>query len=298
MTLVLVTGASGQLGGYLLRELTRYNDEVSAWSGTRTGELFGRVLQRVDLTDAEAVKLAFQEIRPNAVIHAAALARINECYDHPTRAQQVNVTSSALLAQLAATSKCRFVYVSTDLVFDGSSGNYSEQDIPAPISIYGRSKAAAEQAVLAVGPALVVRVSLLFGPSIVGRKTFFDEQLDALRRQQAISLFEDEWRTPLSLETAARALAKLARSHLTGILHLGGPERMSRLEMGQHLARFLGVDSSVIRATRRDQAPSAEPRPKDVSLDSTRWREEFPNEPWPKWDEALAELMAPGGQRP
>ncbi|HEY1860610.1 MAG TPA: sugar nucleotide-binding protein, partial [Gemmataceae bacterium] len=91
--------------------------------------------------------------------------------------------------------------------------------------------------------------------------------------------------------TAARALVALARSKAAGILHLGGPERMSRLEMGQRLAAFLGVSAAGIRAIRREEVATEEPRPRDVSLNSARWRDRTPHEPWPRWEDALRHLF-------
>jgi dTDP-4-dehydrorhamnose reductase len=283
----LLTGASGQLGAYLLRQLTAAGADVTAWSGARRGELFGVPFQPVDLADSDAVAAAFRQARPQTVIHAAAVASIAECHRDPTRARRVNVDGTATLAELAARAGARLVLVSTDLVFDGESPPYSEGDPPAPLSIYGRSKADAEAAALAAPRAAVARVSLLFGRTLTGRPSFFDQQAEALRAGRPVTLFADEWRTPLHLATAARALVALAHSDFTGLLHLGGPERLSRLEMGHRLAHFLGADSGVLLASRRADAPAPEPRPRDVSLDSSLWRRLFPALPWPGWEEAL-----------
>jgi dTDP-4-dehydrorhamnose reductase len=287
---LLVTGASGQLGGYLLRELSARGVRATAWSGSRSGSLFGMPLRPVDLADPDGLAAAFREARPTAVIHAGGISSVADCYRDPPRAQRVNCQGSAVLAELAAREGVRLILVSTDLVFDGVKGWYRESDGPAPLSVYGQTKVAAEQAVLAAPRSVVARLSLLFGPSVVGRPAFFDQQATALRQRQSLTLFEDEWRTPLSLATAARALIALAASDCTGLLHLGGPERLSRLEMGQRLARFLDADPAVIVATRRDQACAPELRPGDTSLDSGRWRELFPGQPWPAWLEALSEM--------
>jgi dTDP-4-dehydrorhamnose reductase len=289
----LVTGASGQLGGYLLRELSSRGVEVTAWSGSRTGSLFGIPLQPVDLGDPARVAAAFREARPEAIIHAGAISGVAECHRDPGRAQRVNTQASAVLAELSAQAGARLLLVSTDLVFDGGKGWYREEDTPGPLSVYARTKVAAEQAVLATPGSVVARVSLLFGPTLVGRPAFFDQQAAALCQGQPLPLFEDEWRTPLSLATAARALVTLAAAEMTGLIHLGGPERLSRLEMGQRLAAFLGADPSVLVPSGREQARAAEPRPRDTSLDCRRWREQFPDQPWPRWSEALREMAAP-----
>jgi dTDP-4-dehydrorhamnose reductase len=289
---LLVTGASGQLGSYLLRGLVAGGTPVTAWSGSRAGTLFNVPLWRVDLADATRTAAAFRVARPRAVIHAAALSSVADCHRDPGRAHAVNTAGTALLAELAARAGARLVYVSTDLVFDGEQSWYREEDAPRPLSVYGRSKAAAEEAVRAVPRGLVARVSLLFGPTLTGRPSFFDQQAAALRERRPLKLFEDEWRTPLSLLTAARSLAALAASDVCGTLHLGGPERLNRLEMGQRLAEFLGLDASVLVPARRGDVRAPEPRPRDTSLLSTRWRELFPHLPWPEWREALRQMKA------
>jgi dTDP-4-dehydrorhamnose reductase len=287
---ILITGASGQLGGYLLRELRGGVGEVVAWSGSRAGELFGHTLRPVELSKSASIADAFDEARPDLVIHAAAMARVSDCYADPEKARRVNAAATATLAELSARRGARFVFVSSDLVFDGARGRYTEQDSPSPLSEYGRSKAAAEPTTRAVPRAAVARVSLLYGPSLIGRPSFFDEQMTALRGGRPVTLFEDEFRSPLDLATAARALVALAESECAGVVHVGGPERMSRLELGQRLAKHLGLSGAGIIAVRRDQSPAPEPRPRDVSLDSSHWRQLFPTLPWPTLEEALRAL--------
>jgi dTDP-4-dehydrorhamnose reductase len=288
---LLLTGASGLLGGYLLRECQRRGDSVIAWSGHRRGELFGYPLHPVDLTDSDALSAAFREARPDVVVHSAAMTVVSDCYRNPVRAEQINTRGSAMLAELADEAKVRLIHVSTDMVFDGERGGYHEDDEVRPVSVYGRTKAAAERAVLAHARSLVVRMPLLFGPTLVGRPAFFDAQVSALREGRPIPLFYDEWRTPLSLRVAARALRALADSDHTGLLHVGGPERLSRLEMGQRLAPFLGGNPALLVPTSRTRLASAEPRQRDLSLDSSRWRHLASEQSWPTFEDALRDLM-------
>jgi dTDP-4-dehydrorhamnose reductase len=265
--------------------------EVIAWSGSRSGELLGIPLHLVDITRTDTLVQAFHQARPTAVIHTAALASVAACHQDPARAERTNAEAARVLAELAREAKVRFIHTSTDLVFDGEKGWYREEDAPAPLSQYGRSKQQAEPAVLAA-EGVVVRLSLLYGPTLIDRPYFFDEQLMALRERRPITLFQDEWRTPLSLAAAARALLALLDSDFIGLIHLGGPERLSRLEMGQRLAAAFGLDASVLVAKARTSAPTPEPRPRDTSLDCSRWRSLFPSFPLPGWNESLAELRA------
>ena len=280
--LYLITGASGQLGSYLLRELHGRVD-LAAWSGSRRGDLLGVKLVPVGFTDLQNLTTAYRAARPDVVIHGAALARIADCQRDPPRARQINVAATAMLAEECARSGARLVFVSTDLIFDGERGDYRETDEPSPLSVYGRTKRDAENIIRAAPNTVVARLSLLYGPSLNGHSSFFDEQTAVLRTGRKVTLFTDEWRTPLDLVTAARALAALAVSDRTGILHIGGPERLSRYEMGLRLAASLGVDASVIVGATRDSVPSPEPRPRDTSLDSSRWRAAFPALAWPRY---------------
>jgi len=288
-TRVLVTGASGQLGAYLVRELVANGADVIAWSHSRSANLSGVSARPVDLTDSAATSSALSEARPDVVIHAAAEASVSKCAENPKRAEAVNARATATLAALCDATAVRLVYVSTDLVFDGERGPYSETDPIGPLSVYGRTKAIGELAALASNRNVVVRVSWMFGPSLVGRANFFDQQMDALRSGRPVRLFHDEWRTPLGLGQAARVLIEIARSDVTGLLHVGGPERMSRLEIGQRLAVYVGTSTSGLVSASRLDAPG-EPRPRDVSLDSRRWRVAFPDRPWITFEQAMTEM--------
>jgi dTDP-4-dehydrorhamnose reductase len=286
---MLITGASGQLGSYLLRELRQRDAAVTAWTGSQTGVLFGYSLQPIDLRDVGALRFAFHEARPQVVVHTAAMAAVGDCSRDPEGAMTVNATATRCLAELAAEAGARLVHVSTDLVFDGEHAPYCENAMPAPVSAYGRSKAAAERGALICPAAAIVRVSLLFGPSLTTRPTLLDRQRESLGKGQPLTLFEDEWRTPLDLETAARALLAIAASDFRGTLHVGGPERLSRLEMGQQLAAVLGCHANIVPTPRN--AGQAEPRARDVSLDSSRWQSLFPQVPWPSHQNALRGML-------
>lgn len=290
---LLVTGASGQLGAYLLRALRGSPHEVIAWSGTPAGPRFGFSLNPVRLQDRNATIQAFRQARPQVVLHGAALARVEACASDPSHARRINVEATQLLTELATASGARLLFVSTDLVFDGERGFYTEADPPAPLSLYGRTKEQAERVVLAQPGHAVARLSLLFGPTLIAQPSFFDQQWAALRLGQPLRLFADEWRTPLSLALAAQALLGLAASDFTGLVHIGGPERLSRLEMGLRLAKYLRLDPAPLLACRRADVSASEPRPRDTSLDSSLWRQLFPQQPWPTWEEALADMLSP-----
>lgn len=293
MPRILITGASGRLGRYVIRHFVRQErSDVVAWSGATRTPLFGIAPEPVDLSDFESVERAFARVRPDIIIHAAAMSRLSDCVADPARAARVNAEASGHLARLAGTTGCRMVYLSTDLVFDGSGSWYSEDAPPAPVSVYGRSKLQGEQASRAASDSVLVRLANLFGPTLGGQPSMHDQLVTALRQRVPITLFDDEWRSPLAFPVAAAGVAAIAASPVVGLLHLGGPDRLSRLEMGLLAAEELGLDPAPIRAARRSDIPAAEPRPRDVSLDSTRWRTAFPDLWWPDYRTAIRDMAA------
>lgn len=285
---VIVTGSSGQLGAYLLDCLRAQGHTVFAWSGTTAGSRRGIPLRRVDLTDAAATERALAESDPDVILHAAAISAAEAVRCDPARGWAVNVQGTRRLAHWCRVHGRRIVLTSTDLVFDGTRSWYREDDPAQPVLEYGRTKCAAEQAVLAVPRSAVARISLLFGFSRCGRHSYFDRTVEALRRGEILTLFVDEYRTPLHLAMAAAILARLAESDVTGLVHVAGPERVSRCELIRCAARAMGLDPGLVRGNRQADAALAEPRPADVSLDISRLEALWPDLCPPTLEAALA----------
>jgi dTDP-4-dehydrorhamnose reductase len=285
---ILVTGASGTLGSHLIPELLGNGHQVIAWSATRAGHRAGIPLQSVDLTDTPGARRALEEANPDLIVHAAAISSAAEVARDPGRGWNVNKGGTEVLSAWARQSGRSILLTSTDLVFDGSRTWYREDDQAAPILEYGRTKQAAETLTLANPHALVVRICLLYGPTRTSRLAYFDQAMADLRSGKPRTFFEDEFRTPLDYVSAASILVRLVGSGVTGIVHVGGPERVSRFELMQRAARVLGADPSLVRANRRADAPGPEPRPADVSLDTTRMRSLLPNLVLPSIEDALS----------
>lgn len=269
MQRLLVTGANGFLGRHLAcAAATKY--AVIAQVRNPSIRIDGTSPVPADLTEDGALQRLLRQARPDAVIHAAAMSSPNACEQAPDDSLAVNAEVPALLARLTAEAGIPFVFVSTDLVFDGRNPAYCERDSPSPLSVYARHKTIAEQAVTHFHPgAAVARMPLMFG-ALPGSMSFLEPMLDALDQGREVKLFADEHRTPVSGETAAKGLLMILEREFSGILHLGGKERASRLDMGRTAAELAGADASGIVQARRAEAPMPAPRPADVSLDSSR----------------------------
>lgn len=266
---LLLTGASGFLGWNIAAQ-TRDKFEVHAVVHSHRILIPGAEVHRIDLTDFRELKYAFQKLKPDAVIHAAAASQPNYCQQHRTESRRINVDAALNIAGLAADHGARLVFVSTDLVFDGKRSLYTEDDPVSPISVYAEQKVAAEAGIRDRSPdAAICRMPLMFGEPGPVANSFVQPFLKSMRAGERLNLFTDEYRTPVNARTASEGIL-LALESANGLLHLGGSERISRHDFGILLADVLEIRTARIEPCLQKDVPMAAPRPSDVSLDSTR----------------------------
>lgn len=275
MNTVLVTGASGYLGWFVAGELVRRGRTVIGTSQDGSGVPAGVVPERLVLDDGGAAAAALVRDRaPDAVVHCAAISDANACEREPERAARVNTAATGALAGAAAQVNARLIYTSTDLVFDGSRAPYDESSTPSPTGPYMQTKLAGEERVLGASPGfLVVRVALVYGLAGGRRGKFSDRMVAWLKEGQSVDLWHDQYRTAVEVSDAAALLCDLLDTDAGGILHLGGPERVSRFDMGFGLASALGLDTSLCHSTSIEGDPRFASRPRDTSFDVSRLRE-------------------------
>ena len=255
---VWITGAGGLIGNYLVQLAPQFSP---------SSHVVGLTRDTLDLLDSAAVRQAFHEQQPAAIIHCAAMTKPPDCQANPTLARQINVETTALLAELAA--NIPFVFISTDLVFDGRKGNYTETDSVNPLSVYAETKVAAEQIVLANPRNTVIRTSLNGGVSPTGDRGFNEQIRNAWQRGQKLSFFTDEFRSPIHAEFTARACWELFSKQQTGIFHVAGSERLSRAQVGEQLAqRYRHLNPKFDTSSLKDYVGA--PRSPDTSLDSSK----------------------------
>ena len=223
---------------------------------------------QADLADADALRRAVLDARPDAVVHGGAMTNVDQCEREPDLAHRVNAVATGALAQAARESGARFLYVSTDYVFDGAKGRYREEDATAPLSAYGRSKLAGEREALAGHPdACIARTSVVFGPH---GKNFVTWVVDELRAGRPVRLAEDQRVSPTLAHDLARSILALLESRAAGVWHAAGADALTRLEMGEAIARAFSLDRSLVHRARLDDIRWVAPRPRDASLDITK----------------------------
>ena len=296
----LVTGAGGVLGSVLMRVLSEAH--CSAYgliSEQGPAPDVGKVL-RVDLTNPETYRDRVLGLSPRVIIHLAAISKPSDVLSDPELGHAVNVEATASLVELSVRMGSRFIYASTDMVFDGAerSAPYTEQDATEPGTLYGRFKLLGECFALAYARALVVRFPLLYGlPESQRPPTFFESIMSSLKTGEPIRLFEDELRSPLWVDDAAQACLRLAQDKLTGVLHVPGPEALSRLEMGHKIAAAIGCSAAPLLASRASALGGPEPRPRDLRLDDARYRAYFGAPAGRDMQAALPLVLARGPHR-
>ena len=267
MKKLLITGASGFLGWHLCQVAQAAGWQVYGSYQTRSVDLAGVTGFPLDLTDLASVKLVMQELRPDALLHLAALSSPNACQSDPELSYQVNVVASCELAGRCAEAQIPCLFTSSEQVFDGLNPPYREADPVCPINRYGEHKAAAEVGMRQCCEELIVcRMPLLFGAAPAD--SFIQPWIRALRAGTAIDLFTDEIRNPISGFDAAQGIL-LALDQAPSILHLGGAERLSRYEIGQTLADVLQISAAKLNPRLQADVKMAAPRPPDVSLDNS-----------------------------
>ncbi len=273
MKRVLITGASGLVGSHLMRQAAGRLDTLGAFQSFEPRGLPGRFV-RVDLTDPTAAAGLAASFRPDVIIHCAAMADSDRCQAEPALARRLNVDTTRILARRAQQAGAKLVFLSTDIIFDGRKGApYVEEDAPNPLSFYAETKVEAENVVRGeCERSVIVRTSLIYGPSPRGDRGI-DERLGiAIRAGRPLRLFADEFRAPMSAANLADAVLELAGSPHTGTYHMAGAECLSRHEIGLTITRHYGWPTDTIQATRAADAPMNPPRPTKLVLDTSKAR--------------------------
>jgi dTDP-4-dehydrorhamnose reductase len=268
---VLITGANGFLGHYLVKKLLQENYSVIATGKGESRLPFGDngrfVYAPLDFTDPYAVHDVFDRYKPAVVIHAGAMGKPDECEAQQWQAYLVNVEGTVTLLMNAADQRSFFVYVSTDFVFDGSKGSYREEDKTGPVNYYGKTKQEAEEAVMEYeGDWAIVRTVLVYGQLLSGRSNILTIVKDKLEQGQSYNVVDDQFRTPTYVEDLADGIVRIVNRQAKGIYHLSGEDLLTPYQMALLTADHLGLDKNLIhRATAADFSQPAR-RPANTSL--------------------------------
>jgi dTDP-4-dehydrorhamnose reductase len=267
MQTILITGGSGFLGG-TLAAMARETWHTVATFRSRDVGIPGVTCVPLDIARSDDVERVVCDAAPEVIVHAAALANFGACPEDPAAARAVNVEGTANVARAAEQAGARLVHLSTDLVFDGDTGHYSERDIPAPGCVYGKTKYEADCVVANSGLSHCIgRTSLVYGLSSNSAGCFAEAMLKTLSAGEEVVLYTDEYRTQVYVLDVCRALLEMASDNrLQGLYHLCCSDRLSRYEFGVRMCEVLEFDIGLLVPASSDSYPGKDTRPKDCSL--------------------------------
>ncbi len=268
MATILVTGAAGLLGAHVAAALAPAHDVVGCDRHPWWGDEPLRMIRR-DLLAPGAAAGVMAEVQPRVLVHCAAWVDVDACEQDPERAMARNAHLSGALAR-GAPPGCLMVLVSSDSVCQANGAGATEQDPPAPMTAYAKSKLAGERLVQAAAPEhLIVRTNF-YGWSSGRKRTFGEWLYGALERRTPIRLFTDVRFTPIYAADLARRVARLIERGARGVVHVAGNDTVSKFQFGMLVARAAGLSAEAVTPSRLAAGRLAAPRAQDTSLASGR----------------------------
>jgi dTDP-4-dehydrorhamnose reductase len=266
---ILITGASGLLGLNLALETAHQHTIFGTVNHHDLQTDLFTVIQ-TNLLAPGAVELLLERTQPDWIIHCAALANLDACEADPLQAKQLNTELPHILANHVARSGARLLHVSTDSVFDGLRGDYTEEDIPNPVGVYSRTKLEGELAVAETDPTAIIARVNLFGWSLTGNRSLAEFFFNNLSLGRQVMGFTDVLFCPLLANHLAGIFIKMLDKNLSGLYHVVSSESLSKYEFGVRLAHRFNLDSDLINPTSVAQSSLKALRSPNLTLRSDK----------------------------
>jgi len=281
---ILITGANGFLGYYLVEQLLNKNYEVIATGRGQSRLPFSKHknfhYEEMDFTDPFSIHDVFEKIKPEVVVHAGAMSKPDECELDQMKAYLVNVEGTVQLLINAEDIKSFFIFLSTDFVFDGERGMYNENDIPNPVNYYGRTKLEAEEAVKEYEfDWAIVRTVLVYGINHSGHNNILKIVKEKLEKGEEYNIVDDQVRTPTYVEDLATGIVTIIEKKATGVFHLSGKDMLTPYQMAIKTAEILNLDSSVLKKVTAESFSQPARRPLKTGFVIDKARKELGYEP-------------------
>lgn len=270
---ILITGANGLLGQHLIKQLLRKNYTVIATSKGDTRLPFTGNGQysyhQLDITDGTYVNDFIHRTRPDIIVHAAAMTQVDECELNKIDCWNINVTATRFLLDAAKETGSRFIYISTDFVFDGLHGPYDEAAQPNPVNYYGSTKWGAEKAVIESGlQSTIIRTVLVIGNPLTGtRHNIVTWVKQKLENGERLKMVDDQYRTPTFIDDLVDGIMLVLEKNAQGIFHISGKDSLTPYTIAIQTARVLQLDESLIQRATSSDFPEAPVRPPRTNFD-------------------------------
>ena len=248
---ILITGANGLLGQNAVQQLTTAGHTVTATGRgvcrlPAAGKTYGYT--DIDITDRRSVLTKVAAIKPEVIIHAAAMAQPDACELNKAACYDANVNATRHFTEAAAAINAKLIYISTDFVFSGDDGPYRETDVPAPVNYYGETKWEAEQIVQQSNiNRAIVRTVLVYGNILTGtRSNIVTWVKENLEKGNPIKVVSDQVRTPTYVEDLVSGIQLIVEKNAGGIYHISGKEVLTPYDMAVQVAGYFGLNKALM----------------------------------------------------
>jgi len=281
---ILITGANGFLGHYLIPVLLEQGFDVLATGKghcrLNLAGTTGFAYAELDFTDTNMTGEVVQRYHPDIIVHAGAISKPDDCELNKSLAWRINTGGTMHLLAAAERLNAFFVYISTDFVFDGERGMYTEEDQPAPVNYYGQTKLEAEREVQQYsGDWAIIRTVLVYGQPLAGRSNILSIVKEKLEKGEGYRVVDDQVRTPTYVGDLATGIATVIVRKASGIWHLSGADILTPYEMACQTAAYLGYDPALLTRVTADTFTQPAKRPPRTGFSISKARSELGYDP-------------------
>ncbi|MDP6339667.1 MAG: dTDP-4-dehydrorhamnose reductase [Candidatus Marinimicrobia bacterium] len=264
---ILITGAYGQLGEACLKYL-KSNFEIKS-----TGRHAPDDGIHLDITDSDSVHCVIAKTNPDVILNLAAMTNVDGCETNPEMAESINVDG---VKNLCHQFEGQFIQISTDYVFDGRAGPYSESDETNPISVYGKTKLAADEWLLEnQEKTTIIRTNVVYGYTNRTQASFVKWVVDSLNDGKPINVVDDQWNNPTWTESLASVISRLIEGGAFGLYHYGDKDLINRCEFAHLIAKVFELDASLISPISTAELDQPAPRPLKSGLKTEKIESEL-----------------------
>jgi len=278
---ILVFGSNGMLGQRVIEIYRKHPDVELMTSSSEENSIFPDIpYAQCDITHREAVKKVVYDFVPDVIINASAYTNVDKCESERELAWKVNVKGVEYICEACRVLDTHLIHISTDYVFDGTKGPYSEIDTPLPVSYYGRTKLASENAIKISGAMhTIIRTNVLYGVISSGRLDFVRWVVNSIRGGQKIRIVTDQINNPTFLDDLAGAIAEIIRFKKYGLYNIGGRELLSRYDFTLKIVDYFNLDPTFVTAILTSELNQPAKRPLKSGLIILKAESEFNYKP-------------------
>ena len=278
---IVIVGANGTLGQRLFEFYSALNDVELLPASIEEEFVFdSQSYIQLDISNRNEVKKIIYDFCPDFIINAAAFTNVDKCESERETAWKINVKGVEYLSEAARVLDSHLIHISSDYIFDGKNGPYSENDIPNPLGYYARTKLASENVLKISGTKnTIIRTNVLYGTAKYSRPDFVKWVVDSVRSGKEIKIVDDQFNNPTFIDDLVQAINKIIELRKEGLYNIGGSEVLSRFDFTMIIADFFNLDKSLIKRIKTEDLKQPARRPLKSGLITIKAQSELGYKP-------------------